>query len=245
MNIRITRLGALLASLGLTACGAAQVEQERQEPIVSACPSGGVPSASTASCAIRVEDCCYEELEHACVAAGCEAGCTALETAPAQVQCDAQGLTATWTVAAERVDCVGVGPMRCMRVQEGEGADWTLFYDSIEGLDAQEGTRYVVEVRIHLVPDPPADGSSRRVELVRILSESVGESPDGQCASSNDCPDGQMCAGPEGCATPWTCQPARACTRDLQPYCTCDGRTVRGSGSCPPEPYVARGACAP
>ncbi|MAQ15910.1 MAG: hypothetical protein CMN30_14095 [Sandaracinus sp.] len=63
------------------------------------------------------------------------------------------------------------------------------------------------------------------------------------CTTSEDCPEGQLCAGTEGCDTPWECQPARPCTRDLVTYCSCSGETVQGSGSCPPEPYAHRGPC--
>lgn len=63
------------------------------------------------------------------------------------------------------------------------------------------------------------------------------------CTSNADCASNQMCAGPEGCDVQWTCQPQRACTRDLRMYCSCRGETVSGSGSCPPEPYSHRGPC--
>ena len=63
------------------------------------------------------------------------------------------------------------------------------------------------------------------------------------CTSSSDCPEGQQCFGEAGCDTTWTCQDPRPCTRDLVTYCACSGQTVQGSGSCPPEPYSARGAC--
>lgn len=63
------------------------------------------------------------------------------------------------------------------------------------------------------------------------------------CTSSSDCPEGQQCYGEAGCDTTWTCQDPRPCTRDLVTYCACSGETVQGSGSCPPEPYSARGAC--
>jgi hypothetical protein len=65
----------------------------------------------------------------------------------------------------------------------------------------------------------------------------------GVCQSADDCAEGEMCTGPEGCDEPWTCQPMRPCTRDLVVYCSCEGETVRGSGSCPPEPYAHRGPC--
>jgi hypothetical protein len=63
------------------------------------------------------------------------------------------------------------------------------------------------------------------------------------CTSSDDCPDGTTCLGEPGCGEPWTCQPARPCTRDLVVYCGCNGETFRGSGTCPGRPYRARGTC--
>jgi hypothetical protein len=70
--------------------------------------------------------------------------------------------------------------------------------------------------------------------------------PRPQCASTLDCPAGEECAGPAGCATPWTCRPAtgRLCTDDAAPWCGCDGRTFYGSSTCPPQRYASRGACA-
>lgn len=74
-------------------------------------------------------------------------------------------------------------------------------------------------------------------------AKSLAFSPAG--CDPRSCPEGQTCQGPEGCTTAWTCQPARSCSKDLAEYCTCDGRTVDGSGSCPPEPYAYRGPCKP
>lgn len=150
--------------------------------------------------------------------------------------------TERWTIAPERVDCQGVGPMRCMRVQRGEGAEWTLFYDAIVGLEAEEGVEYTIDVRITEVANPPADGSSQRVELVRVVAQRTVQAAAG-CLSNDDCEDGQMCFGPEGCDQAWNCVPMRPCTRDLVTYCSCEGTTVRGSGSCPPAPYRSRNAC--
>ncbi len=79
--------------------------------------------------------------------------------------------------------------------------------------------------------DPPPDGVA-----------SVNPSATG-CRSSSECAQGEICSGAEGCDQVWTCEPARACTRDLVTYCNCDGETVQGSGSCPPEPYAHRGPC--
>lgn len=60
-----------------------------------------------------------------------------------------------FSIAANRVDCVGVGPMRCLLVN---GA---LFYDSIEGYDHVEGQAAEICVTKTRRPDPiPADASS-------------------------------------------------------------------------------------
>lgn len=74
-----------------------------------------------------------------------------------------------------------------------------------------------------------------------------GPRADGEpCLAPADCASG-VCEG-EGCADnqPGTCAPElRACTRDLVPYCSCEGETFRTSGSCPGKRYSARAACAP
>ena len=69
--------------------------------------------------------------------------------------------------------------------------------------------------------------------------------PDGAaCLAATDCASG-VCEG-QGCgvSSPGTCAPARrACTKDLRPYCGCDGKTFRTSGSCPGRRYQAKGEC--
>ena len=84
---------------------------------------------------------------------------------------DAQAGTKTLFVDAELIDCEGEGPMKCMRIRESEAADWELLYTGIEGFDHQPGTGYELLVKVENVDDPPADGSSRRLVLVKIVSE--------------------------------------------------------------------------
>jgi uncharacterized protein YceK len=67
--------------------------------------------------------------------------------------------------------------------------------------------------------------------------------PPRTCRGNVDCPAGAMCAGPEGCGIPWTCQPSQPCTRDLATYCACDGSTFMASSTCPGRPYLRRGQC--
>jgi hypothetical protein len=71
-----------------------------------------------------------------------------------------------------------------------------------------------------------------------------GGLPEGSaCLSPTDCATG-LCEG-EGCGddTPGICVGSRACTRDLRPYCGCDGETFRTSGSCPNRRFAYRGEC--
>ena len=73
-------------------------------------------------------------------------------------------------VAPVKVDCVGMVPMKCLQVREVGGA-WQNFYAPIEGFDWVEGSRYRLQVNISHVANPPADGSSLRYQLVRVLDK--------------------------------------------------------------------------
>ena len=71
-----------------------------------------------------------------------------------------------------------------------------------------------------------------------------GTAPEGaRCLRSEQCASG-VCEG-EGCGPEGgTCAPAkRACTKDLRPYCGCDGKTFRTSGTCPGRRFDHRGEC--
>jgi hypothetical protein len=75
--------------------------------------------------------------------------------------------------------------------------------------------------------------------------EPAGSRPDGaECLASAECASG-VCEG-LGCGDdqPGACMgPGRACTRDLRPYCGCDGETFFSSGTCPNQRYEHPGAC--
>ncbi len=73
-------------------------------------------------------------------------------------------------VAPTKVDCVGVAPMKCLLVRES-GGDWRNFYAPIEGFNFVEGSRYRLQVKVSQVANPPADGSSLRYQLVRVLDK--------------------------------------------------------------------------
>jgi hypothetical protein len=86
----------------------------------------------------------------------------------------------------------------------------------------------------------PSPASDDGVESPPPVSESP---PPSGCNDDTDC-SGGICEG-EGCGPgEGTCQPRdRMCTRDLRPYCGCDGHTFQSSGSCPGKRFAHRGAC--
>jgi hypothetical protein len=71
--------------------------------------------------------------------------------------------------------CTGVGPMTCLQVQKDsfQEGKWMNFYGQIEGFTYEPGYRYKIEVSETQIPaaQVPADGSSIRHTLVRILEK--------------------------------------------------------------------------
>jgi len=63
------------------------------------------------------------------------------------------------------------------------------------------------------------------------------------CSRGSECASG-VCEG-RGCGPDQAhcARRKRSCTRDLRPYCGCDGSTFRTSGSCPGRPFRHRGSC--
>ncbi|WP_428323972.1 DUF4377 domain-containing protein [Nitrosopumilus sp.] len=74
-------------------------------------------------------------------------------------------------VDSNLVDCVGVGPMKCMQIREDPDSSWQNFYDSINGFDYAEGKSYKILVKVTDVENPPADASSKNYELIEILDQ--------------------------------------------------------------------------
>lgn len=77
--------------------------------------------------------------------------------------------TTTLYVDSKLADCVGVSPQKCMLIKDDPNSDWQMFYDKIEGFDYQEGTKYKIKVKITDVENPPADASSLKYTLIKIL----------------------------------------------------------------------------
>lgn len=79
--------------------------------------------------------------------------------------------TKTFYVDSTLADCVGVAPMKCMKVKQDPNANWEYFYGVIQGFDYQPGYQYTLKVKQFNVANPPADGSSIRYELVEIVNK--------------------------------------------------------------------------
>ena len=79
--------------------------------------------------------------------------------------------TKTLMIADHQVDCVGEAPQQCLLIKENESDNWQFFYGGIEGFDYEAGFEYRLEVKVYDVKNPPADGSSKRYVLKRIINK--------------------------------------------------------------------------
>ena len=85
--------------------------------------------------------------------------------------CQSTPTTETLYIQDQLADCVGVAPMKCMQVRSQPGASWSLFYQQIEGFTFEPGFRYQLEVHTEQLTDVPADASSVRYQLIRVVSK--------------------------------------------------------------------------
>ena len=70
--------------------------------------------------------------------------------------------------------CTGIILQQCYLIQENDnigGNNWQLFYELIEGFDYVPGYIYDLDVTIDEVNDPPADASSLKYTLNKIISK--------------------------------------------------------------------------
>lgn len=73
-------------------------------------------------------------------------------------------------VAPKLEDCIGIVPMRCMRVKMDDQENWSAHYENIEGFSFVPGFEYTLLVRITWIDKPLADASNVRYTLLRELS---------------------------------------------------------------------------
>ncbi|WP_321856579.1 DUF4377 domain-containing protein [Burkholderia cenocepacia] len=103
--------------------------------------------------------------------AGCQTDAAA--TAPnAARPADGKPVTKTVYVAPQSARCTGVAPMECLQVRSSPSEPWSLWYAGIEGFAYQPGYLYTLEVDEYRVAQPPADGSSIRWVLKRVVERS-------------------------------------------------------------------------
>ena len=100
--------------------------------------------------------------------AGCQTDAAA--TAPnATRPADGTPVTQTVSVAPQSARCQGVAPRECLQVRSSPSEPWSLWYAGIEGFAYQPGYLYTLEVDEYRVAQPPADGSSIRWVLKRVV----------------------------------------------------------------------------
>lgn len=91
--------------------------------------------------------------------------------------CTPSGQHSVYWVNSYQVDCSGIGPMKCLLVQKNEtlvDSAWQTFYAPIEGFEFEPGFLYKISVTEEKLDssEVPADGSSIRYTLVKILDKS-------------------------------------------------------------------------
>ncbi|TKD08934.1 DUF4377 domain-containing protein [Polyangium fumosum] len=57
------------------------------------------------------------------------------------------------------------------QVREADNKEWERFYGRIEGFPYEEGYAYELRVKREPVANPPADASSVKTRLVKIVSK--------------------------------------------------------------------------
>lgn len=92
---------------------------------------------------------------------------------------DSEVTESIW-VDSERVNCIGVDEQTCYRIQENASIDetkWELFYDGIEGFDEQYEAGYIYRLSVTKVnvDNPPADASSVKYFLNKVISKALDE----------------------------------------------------------------------
>jgi heat shock protein HslJ len=74
-------------------------------------------------------------------------------------------------VKESKEPCTGVAPMECLQIKGVNDADWSNLYTNINGFKYTPGYRYKLRVKITQVKNPPADGSSVKYTLTKVLEK--------------------------------------------------------------------------
>ncbi|WP_142684631.1 META domain-containing protein [Chitinophaga polysaccharea] len=74
-------------------------------------------------------------------------------------------------VKESREPCTGVAPMECLQIKGVNDTEWSNLYTNISGFKYTPGYRYKLRVRITQIKNPPADGSSLKYTLTKVLEK--------------------------------------------------------------------------
>jgi hypothetical protein len=72
-----------------------------------------------------------------------------------------------------RQSCSGMSAQLCYLTRDVGEADWSYFYDGIDGFEFEWGHSYRLTVIEHTIANPPADGSSVETTLEQIVDDQV------------------------------------------------------------------------
>lgn len=80
--------------------------------------------------------------------------------------------TINMQVKESKVPCTGVGATECFQVKMDKEAEWTYFYDRIEGFDFEPGYRYKLKVeKTKQEENIPADASTYKYKLKKVVGK--------------------------------------------------------------------------
>lgn len=82
----------------------------------------------------------------------------------------------TLIIASKQGDCVGVAPQKCLLIKASSSQNWEYFYGSIDGFNYEPGYEYTIEIGKENIDNPPADGSSIKYKLVKVISKEEKQS---------------------------------------------------------------------
>lgn len=94
---------------------------------------------------------------------------------PSDMPENTEANTYTLYVNSQEVDCVGVGPQKCLQIRRSESESWSFFYDTIEGFTFEPGFVYTLKVSEEEIENPPADASSKRIKLEEVISKTASQ----------------------------------------------------------------------
>ena len=69
-----------------------------------------------------------------------------------------------------KVDCVGMAPMKCLKIKYEDSTEWEILNTGIDGFDFESGYAYRLKIKKYDIPNPPADGSSIGYKWIKTIS---------------------------------------------------------------------------